>query len=93
LPGINDHNGVLLEVERDKTFRGPKVERIAPVHHEADVLGLQAFLREKFSLWTGNGSCIEIWKNFKDVIFQGIKRYVPKTFSVKFRTLNTIIRK
>jgi RNA binding exosome subunit len=44
-----------------------------------DVLGLQAFLREKFELWAGNGSSVEeIWHSYKDIIFEGIKRYVPK---------------
>ena len=36
---------------------------------------MQAFLREKFNLWAGNGSCVEeIWKSYKDIIFEGIKR-------------------
>ena len=36
------------------------------------------FLREKFCLWAGNGSCVEdIWKSYKDIIFEGIKLYVP----------------
>ena len=70
LPGISDHNGVLLEVEWDEISREPKVERIFSVYHKTDVLGLQAFFREKFSLWAGNGSCVEeIWQNFKDIIF------------------------
>ena len=43
-----------------------------------DVLGLQKILREKFNLWAGNGSCVEdIWESYKDIIFDGIKRYVP----------------
>ena len=29
-------------------------------------------------MWAGNGSCVEdIWKSYKDIIFEGIKRYVP----------------
>ena len=44
-----------------------------------EVLSLQAFLRKKFSLWAGNGSCVEeVWKNYKDIIFEGIKHYVPQ---------------
>jgi hypothetical protein len=83
LSGISDHNGVLLEVERDEICREPQVERIVPLYHKTDVLGLQAFLREKFKLWAGNGSCVEeIWNSYKDIIFEGIKRYVPnKTLS------------
>jgi len=51
LPGISDHNGVLLEVKWDEICRKPKVERIVPVYHKTDVLGLQVFLLEKFNLW------------------------------------------
>jgi hypothetical protein len=40
---------------------------------------LQGFLREKFKLWGGSGSCVEdVWNSFKDIIFEGIKRYVPR---------------
>jgi hypothetical protein len=56
--------------------------------------GLQAFLREKFSLCAGNGRCVEEIRNrFQDIILDGTKRYIPKKFSVKIRTQNTIIRK
>jgi hypothetical protein len=35
------------------------------LYHKTDVLGLQAFLWEKFKLWAGNGSCVEeIWKRY-----------------------------
>jgi hypothetical protein len=78
LSGISNHNGVLLEVEWDVICREPQVERIVPLYHKTDVLGLQAFLQEKFKLWAGNGSCIvEIWNSYKDVISDSIKRYVP----------------
>ena len=43
LPGISNHNEVLVEVEWDEICREPKVERIVPVYHKIDVLGLQAF--------------------------------------------------
>ena len=43
------------------------------------ILGLQAFLRDKFNLWAGNGSCVEeIWKKIKVMILEGIERYVPQ---------------
>jgi hypothetical protein len=71
LPGIGDHSGVLLEVEWDEIFLEPKVERIVSLYHKTDNLGLQVFLREKFNLWAGNGSCVD-----KDIIFERIKRYV-----------------
>jgi hypothetical protein len=79
VPGISDHNGVLVEVERYEKCREPQVEISVPVYHKTDVLGLQAFLREKFELWAGNGSSVEeIWDSYKDIIFEGIKHYVPK---------------
>ena len=84
LTGISDHDGVLLEVERDDNCREPEVERIVPVYQKTDVLGLQAFLREKFNLWAGNGSCVEeIWKSYKDIILEGIKRYVAQKIMSK----------
>ena len=47
------------------------------MYHKTCVLGLQAFLREKFKRWAGNGSCVEeIWESYKDIIFEGIKGYV-----------------
>ena len=79
LPGIIDHNGGLFEVERGEICREPKVERVVLVYHKRDILCLQAFLREMFKLWAGNGSCKEeIWKSYKDIIFESIKRYVPQ---------------
>ena len=78
LPGISDHNGVVLEVEWDEICRGPKVERIVLVHQKTDVLCLQTLRRVKLNLWAGNGSCVEeLCKCYKDIIFEGIKLYVP----------------
>ena len=74
MPWISDHKGVLLEVEWDEYCWEPNVERIVPVYHKTDVLGFQAFLREKFNRWAVNGSCVEeVWKSYKDMIFEGIK--------------------
>jgi len=79
LLGISNHNGVLLEVKWDEICWEPEVERIVPVYHKTDVSGLQAFLPEKLNLWAGNGSCMEeIWKSYKDIILEGIKRYIPQ---------------
>ena len=79
LPGISHHNRVLFEVEWDEICREQRVERIVPVCLRTDVLSLQVFIREMFNLWAGNGSCVEeIWKNYKDIIFEGIKRYVSQ---------------
>ena len=45
---------------------------------------LASFLRDEFNLWAGNGSCVEeIWENVKDIIFQAIKRNIPKKFLSK----------
>jgi hypothetical protein len=59
------------------------VERIVLLYHKTDVLGLQTLLREKFTLWAGNGSCIEeILKSYKNVVFEGTERFVlPKILS------------
>jgi len=63
-----------------KFFREPKGETIVPFYHKTYIFGLQAFLRDKFNVWAGNGSYVEvIWKNFKDIILDGIKCYVPQT--------------
>jgi hypothetical protein len=79
VPGISDHNGVLLEVEWYEKCRESQVERSVLVYHKTNVSGLQAFLRNKFELWAGNGSSVEeIWNSYKDIIFEGIKGYVPK---------------
>jgi hypothetical protein len=83
VPGISDHNGVLLEAVWAENRHRVQDETIVPLYHKTDVLGLQVFLREKYKLWSGNGSCVEeIWTNFKDIVYEGIKRYVPnKTLS------------
>ena len=68
-----------MEVECDEICQETEVERIVPVYHKTDVLGLQAFLREKFNLWAGNGGCVEeIWRSYKDIIFEGIKKILSK---------------
>jgi hypothetical protein len=40
VPGISDHNGVLLEVDLDENGHGAEVERIVPLYHKTDYLGL-----------------------------------------------------
>jgi hypothetical protein len=63
----------------DEIYCEPKVERIVTVYNKTDVLGLQAFLREELNLCAGNGIFVEeIWKSYKNIIFEGIKRYVPQ---------------
>jgi len=81
LPGISDLKGVLLEAEWNEFCREPKVERIVPMYHKTDAFRVTSLSSEKFNLWPGNGSCVEeMWKSYKDVIFEVIKRYVPKKF-------------
>lgn len=47
-------------------------------------LGLQTFLWEKFSLWAANGSCVEeIWKSYKEVVFESAERFVPHKILIK----------
>jgi hypothetical protein len=42
------------------------------------MLGLQQFFRDKLQTWANNGSCVEdMWKNYKDIAFEGIERFVP----------------
>ena len=38
------------------------------------------FLVDLLPTWANNGSCVEdIWKNFKNIVFEGIKSFVPHT--------------
>ena len=53
-------------------------KRLVPVYHKTNVLGLQDFLLDKLPTWENNGSCVEdIGKNVKDIVFEGIERFVP----------------
>jgi hypothetical protein len=84
MQGISDHCGVLLEVEWSEIGLATQVERLIPVYHKTDFLGLQTFLRDKFARWAGNGSCVEeIWKNVKEIIFESIAPFVPQTITKK----------
>jgi hypothetical protein len=70
--GISDYCGVLLEVEWDENYCRPQVERLVPVYHKANVLGLQT-LQNKFAIWASNCRCVdEIWNNFKNIILESI---------------------
>jgi hypothetical protein len=49
-----------------------------PVHHKTNFIGLQNFLWAKLPTWENNDSCVEdIWNNLKDLVFEGIERFVP----------------
>jgi hypothetical protein len=76
--GISDHCWVLLEVEWEENYCRPQEERLVPVYHKANILGLQIFLRDRFAIWASNGRCVEdVWNNFKNIILEGIERSVP----------------
>ena len=47
-------------------------------YRKTDVIGLQTCLWDKLTTWANNGSCVEdIWNKFKDIIFEGVERFVP----------------
>jgi hypothetical protein len=76
--GISDHCGALLEVQLEENYCRPQVEKLVPVHHKANIVGLQTFLRDKFAIWASNGSCVEeAWTNFKNIILESIERFIP----------------
>ena len=48
------------------------------MYNKTDVLGLQIFLRNKFTVWASNGSSVEeIWNNSKNIVYESIERFVP----------------
>ena len=76
--GIIDHCRVQLEVDWGENCLEHQVERLIPVYHKIKVPGLQRFLRGKFASWASNGNCMEeIWKHFKEIVFESIYRFVP----------------
>jgi hypothetical protein len=76
--GISDHRGVLLEFEWQGNCCVPQVERLVPVYHKTDVLGLQNLLREKYGTSASNGSSVEeIWSNIKKIVSECIERFLP----------------
>ena len=67
-----------LEVEWGENCREHKLGRLVPVYHKTNVIGLQNFLTGKFASWASNGSCVEeIWKSFKETVFENINRFFP----------------
>ena len=54
------------------------MERLVPAYHKTNVTGLQNFLMGKFASWASNGSCVEeVWKRFKEIVFESIDHFVP----------------
>ena len=67
-----------MEVEWEEHCCVPQVEKLVPMYHKTDVLGLQTHLRDKFGIWSGNGSSVEeILNNFKDIVSKSIELFVP----------------
>ena len=65
------------QVEWSEICRAPQVERLVPVYHKTDVLGLQTFLLDKFVRWAGNGSCVEeICENNKEMVSESTEGFV-----------------
>jgi hypothetical protein len=76
--GVSDHSGVLLDVEWVETGFMTQEKRLVLVYHKKCVRATK-FLRDKLPTWANNGSYVEdIWKNFKDMVFGGIKRFVRR---------------
>ena len=74
---MGDQCEVLLEVEWVEKGFVTQEKRLVPAYHKSNVLGLLNFLRDKLPTWANNGSCVEdMWKNFKDIVFEGIERFV-----------------
>jgi hypothetical protein len=47
------------------------------MYNKTDLLGLQTFLLDKVAVWASNSSCVEIWNNFKNIVYECIERFVP----------------
>ena len=48
------------------------------MYHKTYVLDLQTLLQDKFEIWARNGSSMEeIWNNFKEIVSETIKHFVP----------------
>jgi hypothetical protein len=92
--GIGDHCGVLLDVEWAEKGSVAQEKRLEPAYHKTNVLGLQKFLRDKLPTWANNGSCVgDIWKNFKDIVFEGLESFVPHKLLKPIQIQNTKTRK
>jgi hypothetical protein len=63
--GINDHCGVLLDVEWAGKGFMTQDKRLVPAYHKINVLGLQQFLRDKLPAWVNNGSGVEDMEKFQ----------------------------
>ena len=79
--GISDHHGVMLEVDSEENCTVPQPERLIPVYYKTDVVGLQTFLTDRFSVLANNGSRVQqIWNNFESIIHESVEHFVPHKF-------------
>jgi hypothetical protein len=69
---------VILEVKGRDTYSNPQEERIIPIYNKTDSIGLKSFLREEYEGWAGKGKNVEeIWKIFKNIVYESIEHFVP----------------
>jgi len=69
---------VLLDVEWIEKGFVTQEKQLVPAYHKTNMSELQNFLPDKLPTWANNGSCVDgIWKNFKNMVFEGIERFVP----------------
>jgi hypothetical protein len=74
--------------------RTPRGKGSPGIPKKTDVSGLQTFLRDKYVVWASNGSSVEeIWNNFKNVVYEGIERFVPHKILKKIRIPNITTRR
>ena len=57
--GISDHHGGMLQVDWEENSIVLQAERLIAVYYKTDAVGLQTFLRDRFSVWASNGSSVE----------------------------------
>ena len=62
----------------DKKWRRAAAETVSNrVPQDRCYRGTNVFW-DKLATWANNGSCVEdIWNKFKDIIFEGVERFVP----------------
>ncbi|PNF31656.1 hypothetical protein B7P43_G17059 [Cryptotermes secundus] len=75
--GISDQCGVLLEVEWEEKYWRPQEERLVPVYHKANVVGLQTFLQDRFAIWASDGRCVEENDQRQNIILESIETFIP----------------
>jgi hypothetical protein len=62
------HTRSTSEVQWEDDCCEPQVKTAVQMYNKADVLGLQNFLRGKFVVWVSNGSSVEMWNNYRNIV-------------------------